>query len=142
MSAPKPNRTFPAVPADLREWTRYLNALYFAREWTTTLLGCTTEPTGTARYTVSAGIVCLTLPSLSAVSDEAICFLSDLPSEITPQHDQYCLASIIDNGVTAIGQVLIGIDTGITLYKDLDLGTFTSSGTKGLKYSILTYPLD
>jgi hypothetical protein len=142
MSAQKPNRTFPAVPSDLREWTRYLNALFFSREWTTTLLGCTTEPSGIARYTVSAGIVCLSLPSLSATSDEALCFLSNLPAEITPQHDQFCLASIIDNGITALGQVLVGIDTGITLYKGLDMGAFTSSGTKGLKSSILIYALD
>jgi hypothetical protein len=138
----KPNRTFPAVPNDLREWTRFLAALFFAREWTTTLLGCATSPTGTARYTVSAGIVCLSLPGLTAVSDETLAFLSDLPSEITPQHDQECLARIIDNGVTAMGIVHVGIDTGITLYKDLDGGAFTASGTKGLKSSIICYSLD
>jgi hypothetical protein len=142
MSAPKPNRTFPAVPADLREWTRFLNALFFAREWTTTLEGCVTAPTGIARYTVSAGIVNLALPDLSATSNDTLCFLSGLPAEITPQHDQYCLARLIDNGVTAIGNVLVGIDTGITLYKGLDLGAFTAAGTKGLKYSIVTYSLD
>jgi hypothetical protein len=138
----KPNRTFSSIPADNREWTRFLSALFFAREWETALLGCATEPTGTARYTVSAGIVCLSLPGLSAVSDETIAFLSDLPSEITPQHDHECLARIIDNGVTAIGIVHVGIDTGITLYKDIDSSAFTASGTKGLKSSIICYPLD
>lgn len=138
----KPNRTFPAIPKDNREWTRFLSALFFAREWTTTLLGCVAEPTGIARYTVSAGIVCLSLPDLSATSDEVIAYLSDMPAEITPQHDQYCLARIINNGITAMGLVLVGVDTGITLYKDLDLGAFTNSGTKGLKASVICYPLD
>jgi hypothetical protein len=138
----KPNRTFPAIPGDLREWTRYLSGLFYAREWATGLEGCTTTPTGTARYTVSAGIVCLALPGLSATSNDVLCFLSGLPDEITPQHDQYCTARIIDNGVTAMGIVMVGIDTGITLYKNLDEAAFTNSGTKGLKYSIVTYPLD
>ena len=138
----KPNRTFPAIPTNLREWTRYLSDLFFARTWTTTLLGCATEPTGTARYTVSAGIVCLQLPDLSATSNAAQAFLSDLPSAITPEHDQYCLARLIDNGVTAVGVVQVGTDTGITLYKGLDLGAFTASGTKGIKSSIICYSLD
>lgn len=138
----KPNRTFPAVPNDLREWTRFLSNLFFAREWTTTLLGCTTAPTGTARYTVSAGIVCLQLPDLAATSNAAQAFLTDLPSDITPQHDQFCLGRVINNGVTAMAIIEVGTDTGITLYKDLDLGAFTAAGTKGIKSSIICYSLD
>ena len=138
----KPNRTFPSIPNDLREWSRYLSALFFAREFTAILGGCTTSPQGTARYTVSAGVVCLTLPDLSAVSNSVVGFIDGLPDEITPLHDQQCLARIINNGVTAVGLVQIGIDTGITLFKDLDGGAFTPAGTKGLKYSIVCYPLD
>jgi hypothetical protein len=138
----KVNRAFPAVPGDLREWSRFLGGLFYARPFTTTLLGCTTAPTATARYTVSAGIVCLALPDLSATSNSALAFLDGLPSQITPQHDQQCLARVINNGVTAVGIVQVGIDTGITLFKDIDAGAFTAAGTKGIKYSICTYPLD
>lgn len=141
----KPIRTFPAVPdgdSALRDWTRFLSQLFFAREFTTTLLGCATEPTGTCRYTVSAGIVCLSIPALSATSNSVNAYLSGLPDEITPEHDQQCLARIINNGTTAVGLVQVGTDTGITLYKDLDAGAFTASGTKGIKYSIVVYPLD
>lgn len=138
----KPNRTFPAVPGDLREWTRFLAGLFYAREFTATLLGCTTEPTGTARYTVSAGIVSLCLPGLSGTSNSTLAFLDGLPEEITPEHDRPCIAAIIDNGVTAPGIVHIGTDTGITLYKDLDSGAFTAAGTKGLRGCCITYPLD
>ena len=140
----KPNRSFPAVPTDLRQWTSFLANLFYARDFDTSLLGCTTEPSGTARYTVSAGIVCLALPPLSATSNSVNAFLSGLPDEITPEHDQQCTARIIDNGVTAMAVVQIGTDTGITLFKDLNatVGGFTAAGTKGLKYSILTYPLD
>lgn len=136
------NRTFPAVPNDIREWTRFLQGLFFTREFTTTLLGCVTEPTGVVRYTVSAGIVCMKIPQLIAVSDTTLCFLGNLPDEITPARDQYCLARIVDNGVTAMGIVHIGTDTGITLYADLDDGPFTASGDKGIKSSIVTYVLD
>lgn len=140
----KPNRTFSSVPQDVRDWTRYLSELFFEGEFETTLVGCDTEPSGTARYTVSAGIVCLALPELSATSNSANAFLDGLPEEITPQHDQQCFARIIDNGVTSMGVVQIGIDTGITLSKDLEgaFSTFTGSGTKGLRYSIMMYPLD
>lgn len=137
----KPNRTFPAVPNDLREWTRFLSALFYAREFTASMSDATSA-SGTARYTVSAGIVCLALPELLVTSSSAIAFIDGLPDEITPEHDQQCLARIVDNGVTAMGIVQVGTDTGITLYKDLDAGAFTAAGTKGVKSSILVYPLD
>jgi hypothetical protein len=135
-------RTFPSVPRDNRDWTRFLQGLFFAREWTTTLQGCVTDPTGVVYYTVAAGIVCLKIPQLIAVSDSTLCFLSNLPSEITPARDQYCLARIVDNGVTAMGIVHIGVDTGITLYADIDDGPFTAAGDKGIKSCAITYPLD
>lgn len=138
----KPNRTFISIPVNNREWTSFLSGLFYAREWTTTLEGCTTEPSGIARYTVSAGIVCLSLPGLAATSSGVLAFLSGLPPEITPEHDQSCTARIIDNGVTSMGIVHVGIDTGITLYKDLDANPFTAAGTKGLLYSVITYALD
>ena len=137
----KPNRTFPAVPNDLREWTRFLSALFFAREFTAELSDDTTV-TGTARYTVSAGIVCLSLPTLLVTSTAGVAFIDGLPEEITPQHDQQCIARIVDNGVTGTGIVQIGTDTGITLFKDLDTNAFTASGTKGVRASIVVYSLD
>lgn len=138
----KPNRTFSAIPSDIRDWTRFLSQLLFARTFTTALLGCTTEPTGTCRYTVSAGIVTLAIPEITGTSNSVNAFLESLPDEITPEHDQQCLARIIDNGTTAVGLVQVGTDTGITLYKNLDAGSFTNSGTKGIKASVICYPLD
>jgi hypothetical protein len=137
----KPNRTFPAVPGDLREWTRYLSALFYAREFTASMSDGTST-SGTARYTVSAGIVCLALPTLLVTSTSTLSFIDNLPDEITPEHDQQCLARIVNNGVTAMGLVQIGTDTGITLFKDLDAGAFTAAGTKGIKSSIVVYALD
>jgi hypothetical protein len=137
----KPNRTFPAVPNDLREWTRYLQGLFYARTFTAEMVDGTTA-SGTARYTVSAGIVCLTLPTLLVTSTAGICFIDNLPEEITPEHDQLCIARIVDNGVTAAGLVQIGTDTGITLFKDLAAGAFTAAGSKGVRGCAITYPLD
>lgn len=140
----KPNRTFPAIPNDLRQWTTFLQGLFVAREFTAVLGGCTTSPSGTARYTISAGIVCLALPALSATSNQTYGLITGMPGELTPQHDQQCLARITDNGTTAMGIVQIGTDTGITLFPDIDatVNSFTASGTKGLKASIVVYSLD
>lgn len=137
----KPNRTFPSVPNDLREWTRFLSALFYARTFTAELSDGTTA-SGTARYTVSAGIVCLALPELLVTSTAGIAFIDGLPDEITPQHDQRCIAAVVNNGVTAPAMLQIGTDTGITLYKDLDGGAFTAAGTKGVRACCVTYPLD
>lgn len=137
----KPSRTFPAIPNDLREWSRFLSQLFFAREFTATLSDGTSA-SGTARYTVSAGIVCLALPELLVTSTAGVAFVDGLPDEITPQHDQRCIARIVNNGVTAPGLVQVGVDTGITLFKDLDGNAFTAAGTKGLKSSILVFSLD
>lgn len=140
----KPNRTFPAIPNDLREWTRYLSGLFYEREFEGTLVGGTTSPTGTCRYTVSAGIVCLSIPELIAVSNSINAFIDGLPDDITPEHDQQCLARIVNNSVTGTGLVQVGTDTGITLFRDLDatVGNFTAANNKGTKYSILVFPLD
>lgn len=136
------NRTFTAVPQDNRDWTRFLQGLFFARELTATLSGCTTVPSGTVRYTVSAGIVCLSIPQLIAVSNTTAATLTSLPLEIRPQREQQCLARIVDNGTTAMGIVQIGTDGAVTLLTGLDGGAFTGSGNKGLKSSIICYPLD
>lgn len=135
-------RSFPAIPGDIREWTRYLSGLFFAREFTATLGGVNSAVTGTIRYTVSAGIVCLSIPQLLGTSDQTFALLTTLPEEITPGHDQTCLARIVNNGATAVGLVHIGTDTGITLYPDLDAGLFTASGSKGILTCCITYPLD
>lgn len=137
----KPNRTFPAVPGDLREWTRYLAGLFYARTFTALLVDGTTA-TGTARYTVSAGIVCLQLPQLLVTSTAGVAFIDGLPDEITPEHDQRCIGIVVNNGVTASGIVQIGTDTGITLFKDLDGNAFTAAGSKGVRGCCITYPLD
>lgn len=126
----------------MRDWTRFLSELFFEGEFETTLLGTDSDPSGTARYTVSAGIVCLSLPDLSGTSNSVLAFLSGLPEEITPQHDQQCLARVIDNGVTQMGLVQVGVDTGLTVFADLDGGAFAAAGTKGIKFTNIVFPLD
>lgn len=135
-------RTFPAIPKDDREWTRFLQGLFFTRELDAELLGCTTTPEETVRYTVSAGIVCMLIPELVAVSNSTAATLTSIPREIRPARAQQCLARIVDNGVTAVGLVQIGTDGALTLFADLDGGAFTSSGNKGIKSSVITFLLD
>jgi hypothetical protein len=136
------NRTFPAVPNDVREWTRFLQGLFFAREFDAELSGCTTTPDETVRYTVSAGIVCMLIPDLVAVSNTTAATLTSLPREIRPTRAQQCLARIVENSVTAVGLVQIGTDGTVTLFADLDGGAFTAAGNKGIKSSVITFLLD
>lgn len=135
-------RTFPALPNDLRDWTRFLQGLFFVREFTTTLGGVDSTVTGTILYTVSAGIVCMRIPQLLGTSNQTFAVLSGLPDEITPARDQECLARVVNNGASAVGTVLIGTDTGLTLYPDLNNSLWTAAGQKGIKACCITYPLD
>jgi hypothetical protein len=135
-------RTLIAEPSNIRVWNTYLSGLFFARTFSTGLLGGTTEPSGTIYYTASAGIVCLKIPELTATSSETFAFLSGLPNEITPQRDQTCLARVVNNGTTQMGLIQIGTDTGITLFADVNGGAFTASGTKGVKGCNVVYSLD
>lgn len=130
---------------DLREWDQHQRQLNFKGEFTARLLGCTTEPTATARYYVSGGIVALKLPSLSATSNSALAFIGGLPGAITPAFDSTSYIPIIDNGVISMGSVRVGSDTGMTLSTDLADpagANFTASGTKGFRGCTVVYGLD
>lgn len=135
-------RIFPAVPTDIREWTRFLSGLFFSRAFTSVLTGCTTSPSGEARYTVSAGIVGLYLPTISGTSNTTSSTITGLPQEVWPLRNQYCVARITDNGSTAFGLVLVTSAGAITLYVGAAAGAFTGSGTKGIAECTITYALD
>jgi hypothetical protein len=139
----KLRRTFPTVPNDIREWTRFFSNLFFSRAFTATLTGCTTSPIVEVRYTVSAGVVVLHVPAISGVSNNAGAVLTGLPDELVSSRSHRLLAPIIDNGVIALGQA--SLDEGIpaiNLSTGLNDGGFTTSGTKGIGRCTLIYALD
>lgn len=136
-------RTFNFIPQSLREWTRFFDDLLFMRSFVTTLTGCTTSPTGTVYYTVSAGIAVLRIPSISATSNSTASTLTNLPAEITPvQSSISCIGRVTDNGTTAFGIYRPDPSGVITLYPNAALGNFTNAGTKGTANSDFAYLLE
>lgn len=139
----KLRRTFPSIPTDLRQWMTFLSNLFFSRSFTATLTGCTTSPTVTITYTVSAGVVVLHVPAISATSNGAGATLTGLPDELVSSRSHRLLAPIVDNSVTALGQA--SVDEGVSfinLSTGLNDGAFTAAGTKGIGTCTLVYALD
>jgi hypothetical protein len=123
----------------VRDWNRFLRNLFTSYTFTGTLQGFAADQTGTVRYTKSAGIVALQLPGLSATSTSALMFMSGLPTEIIPKHDQIVACPVIENGTRQMGLARIDVDGLITFYSTLAQGAFTSSGTKGVVDHVLVY---
>lgn len=138
-------RVFPAVPTDIRDWTRFLSGLFFNRSFTATLTQCTTVPAGTVKYTASAGVVVLQIPVITGVSNGTGGALVGLPEEIRPPNTgltQYVIARITDNGTTAFGLLGINHTDTISLLTGAAGGGFTAAGTKGIQFCTVTYSID
>lgn len=134
-------RSFVSVPQDTRDWNRFWRNLFNSDTFTGTLQGFAADQTGTVRYTISAGIVALQMPALSAVSTSTLMFMSGLPTELIPEHDQIVACPIIENGTYQWGLARIDVDGLITFYATLAQGAFTAAGTKGTVDHVLTYHL-
>lgn len=135
-------RTFVAVPQDVREWTRFLDKLFFNGTVTLTLTGATGAPSGDAKYTVSAGVVVLDVPAMSGVSVSTSATLTTLPERIRPKTAKVVVARVTDNSVTSFGLFSIGTDGVITLYVNASSATFTAAGAKGIAACCVAYSLD
>lgn len=138
-------RVFPAVPTDIREWTRFLSGLFFSRTFSVTLTGCATVPTGTIRYTMSAGVVVLQIPAIAGTSNAVDATLVGLPEELRPPSSgirQYLVARITDNGVTAFGLLEINDTNTMNIYTGATGGGFTAAGTKGIQQCTVAYSID
>lgn len=139
----KLRRYFLAIPSSVREWTNYLQALFFSRSFTATLTGCTADVTVEVTYTAAAGIVVLHIPAVFGTSNSAGCALDGLPDELVSTRSHWLLARITDNAVTDLGVAIIpeGVNA-ISLGVGLSGGAFTAAGTKGLPITTLVYALD
>lgn len=110
--------------------------------YTATLTGCTTSPTGTVSYLKVGAIVILTLPSLSATSNSTACTLTGpAPTAIRPGVTQIVVGRVLDNSVSTFG--LIEMDSAglITLRPDAAGGTFTAANSKGSLPCSVAYSL-
>jgi len=143
MSVPRDFRT---LPVDVRQWSSWFSGLFFTRYFNATLTGVDSA-SGQVVYTASAGIVALHLPAMTGTSDSTAATLLGLPSDprgvnIAPARNQYCVARISDNGITAFGVVLVAPDGTVTLYPGPALSAFTASGAKGFAECTVVYALD
>lgn len=141
---PQSNRIFPAVPSDLRQWTQYLNRMFYKGSYTITFQGTTADLTSTANYTVSANIVTLNIPLMLGTSNEVVAYILQPPPHINPINSQIVPIRTVDNGVTTWGTLIINTDTPWQVYPDSDATswTWTNTGTKGVRGTTITYSLD
>ena len=111
--------------------------------FTATLTGCTTSPTGTARYEVNNGVVNLFVPGISATSNSNACTITGLPTAIQPLGGINSFGSVVlvtDNGSQSAEQCFVS-GSVLTLYKSGSATGFTASGTKGIVGCVITYRL-
>lgn len=87
-------------------------------------------------------MVTLYIPSISAESNTTAATLTGLPTEIQPTQNQRCYYRAVDSGANFEGTLRVRT-TGntIDLYKNVSLGAFTGSGTKGVGECSVTYLL-
>lgn len=114
------------------------------RTFTGSLTGCTTVPTATFAYTITSGVVTLSLNSaLTGTSNTTACTVTGLPPEITPVTTHALLGVAVDNGSATVAARLDVTSAGtLILYVNTSSAVFTGSGTKGLPNGItLVYDL-
>lgn len=134
-------RTFIAIPQNVREWVKFLETLFFSNTCTLSLTGCTSTPSETVRYSVSAGIVALQLPLIQGTSNSTTATLQTLPLQLRPASAKSAIGIVKDNGALAIGSYSIGTDGIIQLTPTVGSVNFTSSGSKGAVGGLI-YQLD
>jgi len=136
------SRIFTSIPANIREWTRYLQNLFFQKSFTMTFLGTTVPLTGTSNYTVSAGIVTLSIPYMQGTSDETVAYINGFPPEITPRRSHSVPIIVTNNGVDSWGVLVINTDTPHQVFVDPEHTPFDIVGDKGVKGTTITFALD
>lgn len=111
--------------------------------FTATLTGCTTSPTATVTYVRVGKLVSLRFPStyLLGTSNTTQMEITGLPASLWPADEIVNFVRIQDNSTSIIGMVIIFSSGTVRFYTSVTLGGFTSSGTKGIMQSTITYCL-
>ena len=111
--------------------------------FTATGTGFASAPTATARYSVGDGsVVSLVLPQLSGTSNADTFTVTGMPTDARPAADRDMVGFALDNG-GSFAPCLVRVKTTgvIEIYYTLSASNWTTSGTKTLYGSVLTYPL-
>lgn len=110
---------------------------------TMTLTGCTTSPTGTARFVRQNKIVTAYFPAISGTSNTTSATLTGLPAALYPTRDQTVPCLTRDGTVgLVVATATIGVSGVITLFSDAGGGGFASSGTKGILLQTLSWSIE
>ncbi len=117
--------------------------------FTGTLTGCTTAPTLSFTWTKVGNLVTISSSSgLMATSNSTVCSITGLPASISPATNYVLQPTLVyNNSVQCLGFVqLLPTTTTLIIYAgivsgaNVTLGSFVSSGTKGLNSSFgITY---
>jgi hypothetical protein len=128
-------RVFPSIPQNMREWATWIASIETQGEFTGTLTGYASLPTGDVVWTKLGRRVTIYNPtSILGTSNATTLTMTGVPSSITPATGgKHCPVILIDNGVVVSGLANI-TSTVITYYMGSPLTTsgFTGSGSKGL----------
>lgn len=121
----------------------FLNPATVTGTFTATLTGMTTTTTGTMNYRIQGNMVTIWADSsILGTSNATTMTMTGVPAAIQPATTRYANPSVRDNGTFAIGQATMTASSGTwTFAKDPNSSAFTSSGSKGLAASALSYYL-
>jgi len=112
----------------------------FTGNFTGSLTGCTTVPTGTLIYSVSNGVVTISInSSISGTSNTTALTITGMPTFIAPSGNRYVIVRVTDNNIASFGVAIVASTGVISLFKDATLQVFTASGTKGVPQLTFSY---
>lgn len=118
------------------------NGLFYEEgSFTGTLTGLTTTPTATIQYVRTGKTVTLFLPTTSGTSNSTAFTVTGVPPAIRPATDQSLVTRVVDNGTVVAALVELGSAGTLAFYTSQNGAGFTSSGSKGLARTTLTYLL-
>ena len=114
--------------------------IYDAGSFNLTMTGLASAVNVACTYERQGRSVTLRGITASGTSNSVNAQLTGLPAALQPASNQWVAIGVFDNGVDAAGWLRIG-GASIDLYKGNVGGTFTSTGTKGLRTFCFTYLL-
>lgn len=114
----------------------------FNGQFTGVVTGLTTTVSNAVQFNKVGSTVTLKFLSTNGTSNSTACTITGLPTYLIPTKQQVCIARIRNNSTVNYGNVVVSeIDGTITLGVGADSSAFTSSGTKGIESSTITYSL-
>jgi hypothetical protein len=136
------------VPSDSMHAVRKseLDALagtYEEGSFTLTAMGMSAVVQATAYYVKRSKLVSMYIPLLSGTSNDTGFTLTGLPAALTPVRDSWHYASIVDNGNSDAGHiVLTTASTTLVVWRNNNpINTWTGSGTKTVRPVYVNYLL-